>query len=81
MPAAFVSTVSAELTQWFFDCTENDICSAELRKRYAQDPADAKLLLSVGDAPVSEGGDPNETAAWAQLSTTLLASDVAILMY
>jgi len=52
-----------------------------LRKRYAAQAQDAASLLAVGEAPVDEGFSPAELASWAQLSTTVLASDVAILLY
>lgn len=53
----------------------------QLRKRYSEAPADAERLLAVGDAEVVGSHSPVELAVWAQLSTTVLASDVAILLY
>jgi hypothetical protein len=54
---------------------------ASLRARYRESPEDAKRLLAIGEAPGNESMDPEELAAWAQLATTVLASDIAIMMY
>lgn len=59
-------------------------CTALLRlmkERYAKAEGDAVALLSVGDASRDESLNPAEHAAWAQVATTVLASDVAILLY
>ena len=53
----------------------------QLRKRYAAQPEDAVRLLAVGEAPIDQAFSPAELASWAQLATTVLASDVAILLY
>lgn len=52
-----------------------------LRQRYRESPEDAAALLSVGDAPRDESIPQVELAAWSQLATTILASDLAIMMY
>jgi hypothetical protein len=52
-----------------------------MRKRYAADPKAAQALLSTGDAPRDEKLDPAEHAAWSQLAITVLASDIALLLY
>ncbi|MCH8149171.1 MAG: DUF1553 domain-containing protein [Planctomycetes bacterium] len=52
-----------------------------LRARYAKTEKDALALLSVGDTPRDQQLDPAAHAAWAQLAITVLASDVAILLY
>jgi hypothetical protein len=52
-----------------------------MRGRYANSMNDAVALLSSGDAPRSKTLDPREHAAWAQLTITVLASDVGILLY
>ncbi len=52
-----------------------------MRKRYADSEQDALALLSFGDAPRDEKLPPAEHAAWTQLAVTVLASDVAILLY
>ena len=53
----------------------------QLRERYANTPRDAARLLAIGEAKISDELSPVELAAWAQLATTILASDVAILLY
>ena len=53
----------------------------QLRKRYAQNPDDADRLLAIGEAKIPGDHSPVELAVWAQLATTVLASDVAILLY
>ena len=66
------------------DEPEHRACSTlikQLHKRYAQNPDDAERLIAVGEANVSGDYSPVELAAWAQLATTVLASDVAILLY
>jgi len=63
---------------------EQSSCSKlleQLRKRYTDVPKDAERLLAVGEAKVSGKHAPIELAVWAQLATTVLASDVAILLY
>jgi hypothetical protein len=63
---------------------EQETCGkliSQLRKRYEAKPDDANSLLAVGEAKVPEGHSPAELASWAQLATTVLASDVAILLY
>ncbi|MCZ6822417.1 MAG: DUF1553 domain-containing protein [Deltaproteobacteria bacterium] len=52
-----------------------------LRTRYTKSERDALALLSSGDAPRDEKLNPAEHAAWSQLAITVLASDVAILLY
>ena len=52
-----------------------------MRARYANAEEDAIALLSIGDAPRDEKLNPSELAAWAQVANTVLASDVAILLY
>jgi hypothetical protein len=54
---------------------------AAMRERYAGAKEDAQMLLSVGEAPRDETLDPTDHAAWTQLAVTILASDVAILLY
>ena len=51
------------------------------RKRFEASTHDATSLLSVGDAQVKTSEADAELAAWSQLATTVLASDLAILMY
>lgn len=52
-----------------------------MRARYVNSPKDAIALLSSGDAPRDKTLNPGEHAAWAQLAITVLASDVAIMLY
>ena len=52
-----------------------------MRARYAAAEKDALALLSTGDSPRDENLNPAEHAAWSQLAVTVLASDVAILLY
>jgi len=52
-----------------------------LRTRYAGAEKDAIALLSPGESPRDEKLNPAEHAAWSQLAITVLASDVAILLY
>ena len=52
-----------------------------MRGRYADAEDDALALLASGDAPRDEKLVPVEIAAWTQLGVTVLASDVAILLY
>ena len=52
-----------------------------MRVRYAGAEKDALALLSSGDAPRDHKLDPAEHAVWSQLVITVLASDVALLLY
>jgi len=52
-----------------------------MRERYANAEVDALALLAAGDAPRDQELAPVELAAWTQLGVTVLASDVAILLY
>ena len=53
-----------------------------MRKRYANDgKQDALALLSTGEVPRNEKLNPTEHTAWTQVAVTVLASDVAILLY
>ena len=66
------------------DETEKEACGgllAKMRDRYSQTPGDAKKLLALGGAPGGEDLDPIAHAAWTQVAATVLASDVAILLY
>ena len=63
---------------------EFSICKSllqEMKSRYAAAPDDANRLLSIGEATLAEGISPPDLAAWIQLSSTILASDMAIMMY
>ena len=52
-----------------------------MRGRYAKSGKDAIALLSTGASARDQKLDPAEHAAWTQVSITLLASDLAILLY
>ena len=64
--------------------TERKTCLTfieRMRKRYAENEADALALLTTGDAPRDESFPAAEQAAWAQLAITVLASDLTIMLY
>ena len=52
-----------------------------MKARYASAEKDALALLSTGDAPRDQELGLAEHAAWSQLAITVLASDVAMLLY
>ncbi len=52
-----------------------------MRERYADAEQDALALLSIGDTPRDQTLPAAEHAAWSQVAVTVLASDVAILLY
>lgn len=53
----------------------------QARARFRTATEDAKSLLSLGMSKRDETLDPVEVAAWAQVASTALASDPAILLY
>jgi len=54
---------------------------AQMRKRYEAAPKDAVALLTIGDSKRDESLDAALHAAWTQVTTIVLASDAAILLY
>jgi len=63
---------------------ERAVCTKllkSLQKRYTAAEKDAVALLATGEAPRDPKLNPAEHAAWSQLAITVLASDVAILLY
>ena len=52
-----------------------------LLDRYQNSEEDALALLAIGNLPRNEKLDPVEHAAWSLLATTVLASDIALLLY
>ena len=63
---------------------ERDACAQLLktmRERYAPAEKDAIKLLETGEVPRDKSLDPTSHAAWTQLSATLLASDLALMMF
>ncbi|QEG01828.1 Planctomycete cytochrome C [Stieleria maiorica] len=53
----------------------------QMLQRYRENLDDAGILLATGDAARDESLDPAEHAAWTQVALTLLASDLAIILY
>jgi hypothetical protein len=63
---------------------ERKACMGLLQKmdrRYGGSEEDALALLSSGEASRDEAHPPGKLAVWTQLAATVLASDVAILIY
>lgn len=63
---------------------ELSICQklvTNMLERYKASRDDASRIIAVGDAAGDARIDPAEHAAWTQLAMTILASDLAILMY
>ncbi|MBC8289827.1 MAG: DUF1553 domain-containing protein [Planctomycetes bacterium] len=52
-----------------------------MKTRYAASEKDALDLLATGEAKRDESLKPTDVAAWTQVVVTVLASDVAILLY
>ncbi len=52
-----------------------------MRERYADDEASARSLIAVGDLPSEYNLPPKEHAAWTQVTSIVLASDSAIMLY
>ncbi|NNM30832.1 MAG: DUF1553 domain-containing protein, partial [Akkermansiaceae bacterium] len=66
------------------DGPERQACTrllATMRARYAAAEQEALDLLATGDAPRDAGLPAADLAAWTQVAATVLASDVAILLY
>jgi hypothetical protein len=63
---------------------ERSACSKLLhaqRTRYVAKEGEAQALLAIGNAPLDGKLKPVEVAAWTQVAGTVLASDLAILLY
>ena len=52
-----------------------------LHQRYEDAPDDARQLLAHGDAPHDDTLPVSQHAAWTQLCVTVLASDLAMILY
>ena len=52
-----------------------------MRQRYSNDLESAKKLLSIGEAKNASQVSPDEHAAWTQVAITVLASDIALLLF
>jgi hypothetical protein len=66
------------------NATERRACLkllGEMQKRFSRSVTDVKKLLAIGDAKTNDELDPVDLAAWTQLAATVLASDLAILVY
>ncbi len=64
--------------------TETAVCHdllASMQERYSNDKPAAESLLNHGESPRNKKLDSVELAAWTQVCSTILASDVAILLY
>ncbi|WP_220498467.1 PSD1 and planctomycete cytochrome C domain-containing protein [Stieleria mannarensis] len=53
----------------------------QMRARYREHQDDARALLATGEAESNQSLDPALHAAWTQVALTLLASDLAIILY
>ena len=54
---------------------------ATMKKRYTSSTEEANALLSTGEAPINSELNPAELAAWTQVATTVLATDVALSLF
>ena len=54
---------------------------ATMRSRYANAKADAEALLALGDVDRDDELNVVDHAAWTQVAATILASDIALLLY
>jgi len=52
-----------------------------MQQRYQASPKEAAALLATGEAPASKSLNAADAAAWSQVAITVLASDVAIILY
>jgi hypothetical protein len=52
-----------------------------MNSRYTAAPEEAKALLTTGDSPANPDLNPVELAAWTQVITTVLASDIALSLF
>lgn len=63
---------------------ERTICEKLLKsaiERYTDAPDDAQELLSIGETSADSSFNPAELAGWTQLTSTILASDLSIMLY
>ena len=64
--------------------SERDACMrllSQTKASFAENETEAVDLLSVGESPRDENQSLVEQAAWTQVALTVLASDLAILLY
>lgn len=52
-----------------------------MKVRFAESPADATALLAIGENERDQRLNAAEVAAWTQVTSTVLASDAAIMLY
>ncbi|MGB0144497.1 MAG: DUF1553 domain-containing protein, partial [Akkermansiaceae bacterium] len=52
-----------------------------MKTRYLKTPEDAKDLLTTGDSPIDSTLSASNLAAWTQVVTIVLASDIALSLY
>ena len=52
-----------------------------MKTRYLKTPEDAKDLLATGDSPIDSTLSASNLAAWTQVVTIVLASDIALSLY
>lgn len=63
---------------------EREICLGlveQMRARYASDPQAALAYVTVGEHPRDESIATQELAAWSQLTTVVLTSDIGLMLY
>ena len=63
---------------------EKEVCRmllAEAQREFSQSPERAAQLLNIGDAAVAAKLSKTEVAAWTQVCSAVLASDLAIVLY
>lgn len=64
--------------------TERAACGellTTMQSRFDAKPSDAAQLLAIGEAPRDSRFAPAQIAAWTQVAITVMASDVALLLY
>ena len=52
-----------------------------MRKRFSNEEKDAKDLLNTGEVDRDKSLNLTEHAAWTQLAATVLASDLALMLF
>jgi hypothetical protein len=60
------------------ECTVLLELLADYRREYADDPAGAEALVSIGESPPEKSIPPSELAAWTMVASTLLNLDEAV---
>lgn len=66
------------------NATEEKTCLTlleEMRVRYQDSKQDADKLLAIGGVTATDQTPAEEIAAWSVLTTTFLATDIAIMLY